>query len=92
MQNESCLFGSWFACAQTVIFSAKPCLKNAEETSIVLWITARELRISTSRNPNQNRAAFRQIFSANKSAPANWKTGFYANPDLNKQEVGLIFA
>jgi hypothetical protein len=27
----SCLFGSWFACAQTVIFSAEPCSKNAGE-------------------------------------------------------------
>jgi hypothetical protein len=33
-----------------------------------------------------------QIFSSNKSAPAKRKTGFYANRDLNKQKVGLIFA
>jgi hypothetical protein len=33
-----------------------------------------------------------QIFSSNKSVPANRKTGFYANRDPNKQEVGLIFA
>jgi hypothetical protein len=40
----------------------------------------------------QNRAALWRIFSSNKSVPANWKTGFYANSDPNKQEVGLIFA
>jgi hypothetical protein len=31
-------------------------------------------------------------FFINKSAPANRKTGFSANRDRNKQEVGLIFA
>ncbi len=46
----------------------------------------------TSRNPNQNRAALWRIFSSNKSTPANWKTGFYANHDPNNQEVGFIFA
>ncbi len=51
-----------------------------------------ELRIPTSRNPNQNRAALWRIFSSNKSAPANRKTGFYANRDPNKQEVGFVFA
>jgi hypothetical protein len=43
-------------------------------------------------NPNQNRAALWRIFSSNKSAPANRKTGFYANREPNKQEIGLIFA
>ncbi len=43
-------------------------------------------------NPDQNRAAFWRIFSSNKSAPAKRKTGFYANHDPNKQEVGFIFA
>ncbi len=84
-------FLSWVACAQTAIFYAKPCSKNAGETSIVLWITACEQRIHTSRNPNQNWAAFWRIFSSNKSALANRKTGFNANRDPNK-EVGLIFA
>jgi hypothetical protein len=82
------LFGSMFACAQAAIFSAEPCSKNAGETSIVLWITAREKRIPISLNPNQNRSAFWWIFSLNKSAPANRKTGFYANHYPNKQEVG----
>jgi hypothetical protein len=90
MNPISCLFGSRFACAQTAIFSAEPSSKNAGETPVVLWITAREYRIPTSRNPNQNRAALRQIFSSNKSVPANRKTGFYANCDPNKQEVGFI--
>jgi hypothetical protein len=35
---------------------------------------------------------FWQIFSSDKSAPANnRKKGFYTNRDLNKQEVGFIF-
>jgi hypothetical protein len=42
MNPTSCLFESWFACAQTSIFSAEPRSKNAGETSIVLWIMARE--------------------------------------------------
>ncbi len=79
MNPISCLFGSWFACAQTAIFSAEPCSENAGETSVVLWITAYESRIPTSRNPNQNRAALWLIFSSSKSAPANRKTGFYEN-------------
>jgi hypothetical protein len=72
------------------MFSAEPCSKIAGETSIVLWITAREKRIPTSRNPN--RAALWLIFSSNKNVPANRKTGFYANRDPNKQEIGFIFA
>jgi hypothetical protein len=32
------------------------------------------------------------ILSSNESAPANRKTGFYADRDPNKQEVGFIFA
>jgi hypothetical protein len=81
MNPISYLFGSRFACAQTVIFSAKQCSKNEGETSIVL--------VPTSRNPNQNRVAFWRIFSSNKSAPANRKTGFYTNCDPNKQDRRL---
>jgi hypothetical protein len=81
MNPTSCLFGSRLACAQFAIFSAEPCSKNARETSIVLWITAREYIIPTFRNPNQNRAAFWQIFSSNISVPANRKTGFYEKQD-----------
>jgi hypothetical protein len=32
MNPTSCLFGSWFAFAQTAIFSAAPCSKNGEAT------------------------------------------------------------
>ncbi len=42
-------------------------------------------------NPNQNRGALWRIVSSNESAPANSKTGFYADRDPNKQEVGVIF-
>jgi hypothetical protein len=34
MNQISPLFGSWFACAQTVIFSAEPCSKNAERQEL----------------------------------------------------------
>jgi hypothetical protein len=34
------LFGSQFACAQTTIFFAEPCSKNAGDTSIVFWVAA----------------------------------------------------
>jgi hypothetical protein len=62
------------------------------EKSIVLWIVAPKYKIPSFRNPNQNRAALWQVFSSNESAPANRKTGFYANREPNKQEVGFIFA
>ncbi len=39
----------------------------------------------------ENWAALWRIFSSNKSAQANRKTGCYANCDQNKQEVGFIF-
>ena len=95
MQNwiqSSCLFGSRFACAQAAIFFAKPYSINAGEASIVLWIAACRLKISSFRNPNQNRAALWRIFSSNGSAPANRKTAFYANREPNKQEIGFNFA
>jgi hypothetical protein len=46
----------------------------------------------TFRNANQYRAALWRIFSSYKCVPANKKTGFYANRDPDKQEVGFIFA
>jgi hypothetical protein len=49
-------------------------------------------KISSFRNPNQNRAALWQIFSSNESAPNNRKTAFYANREPNKQEIGFNFA
>jgi hypothetical protein len=33
-----------------------------------------------------------RIYSSNESAPTKSKTGFYADRDPNKQEVGVIFA
>jgi hypothetical protein len=90
MNPTSYLFGSRLACAQTAIFSAKPHSKNAGETSIVFWITAHEKRIPTSCNPNQMEQHFGGFFHASPSASR--KTGFYANRDLNRQEVRFIFA
>ncbi len=42
MNPSSCLFGSRFVWAQTAIFPAEPCSKNAGKSTIILWITARE--------------------------------------------------
>jgi hypothetical protein len=35
---------------------------------------------------------FGGFFSSNKSMPVNRKTGFFANRDPNKQEVGFLFS
>jgi hypothetical protein len=82
MNPTSYLFESRFACTQTGIFSAEPCSKNAEETSIVLWITARVKNYNIP--PSKPKS--------NISAPAKENTGFYANCEPNKQEVGFVFA
>jgi hypothetical protein len=58
----SCLFVSRFACAQTAIFFAEPCSKNAGETSIVLWIMAREKIVPTSRNQTKIEQHFGGFF------------------------------
>jgi hypothetical protein len=44
----------------------------------------------TSRNPNQNSATLWQIFSSNKSASANRKTGFYMYKPWSEQAGGWI--
>jgi hypothetical protein len=82
------LFGSRFAYAQTAIFFAEPCSKNAGETSIDLWVAdcIHHSAIQT------KRGAIWLIFSSKESAPANSKTGFYADRDPIKQEVEVIFA
>jgi hypothetical protein len=54
-----------------------------------LWLVTKEFQHHAIQT---KRAALWQIFSSNKSAPANRKTGFYANRDPNKQEVGFVFA
>jgi hypothetical protein len=87
MNAASCLFGSRFACAHAAIFYAELCSKNAGETSIVLWITAREYRIPTFRNPNKKKQHFGGFFH---SAPANRNSGFYANHVLNSRRLDSI--
>ncbi len=52
-------------------FCTEPCTKNAGESLIFLWITAREQKVCikpTTCNPNQNRAAPWRIFLTNLSA------------------------
>ncbi len=63
-----------------------------QERQQLFWDYGSWAKNSNTRNPNQNRVALWLIFSSYKSAPANRKTGFYANRDPNKQEVGFIFA
>jgi hypothetical protein len=62
-------------------------LKNTGETSIVLWITARD-----SRNQNQKKAALWRIFHQIKVRQPIGRQDFIANRDPNMQEVGFIFA
>ncbi len=74
-----CMCSSRDLFRQTVIFFAKPYSINAGVTSIVLWVAAWEWRTSSFCNRNQKRAWLWWIFSSSNSAPANGKTGFYAN-------------
>ena len=71
MQNwtqSSCLFGSRFACAQVVIFFAKPNSINAGEASIVFWVAA---CIHHSAIHTTIERHFGGFFLSNNSAPAN---------------------
>jgi hypothetical protein len=91
---SSLLFGARVVCAQTEIFSTKPVSKIAGSQQLFFGLRlVRRIfeEILTSRNLNQNSATLWQIFSSNKSAPANRKKGFYTSRDPNKKEVGLIF-
>jgi hypothetical protein len=63
------LFGSWFGCAQSVIFSAEPCSKNAGETSIVLWITARDKEFQHPAIQTKIEQHFSGFFHQMKCAP-----------------------
>jgi hypothetical protein len=95
MNPTSCLFGSRFACAQTVIFSTEPRSKNTERHQLLivygLRLVGKEFQhLAIQTKIEQDFGRFFQ--NKNKSAPANRKTGLYANRDLNKQEVGFIFA
>ncbi len=68
------------------------CVASGSKGLGFFWLPPEPETAPTSRNPNQNRAAHGRIFSSNKSAPASRQTGFYANRDPKKQEVGFIFA
>jgi hypothetical protein len=85
----SYLFGSRFACLKPRSFPPNCAPKMQERQQLFLdhssWV-----KNSNIQNPNQNRATLWRIFSSKKSAPANRKTGFYANRDQNKQKVGFI--
>jgi hypothetical protein len=62
------------------------------ETSIVLWITACELRIPTSQNPNQNTADFGGFFHKIKVSQPKGRQDSMQTVIPNKQEVGFILA
>jgi hypothetical protein len=55
-------------------------MRKSQQLSLGLRLVRRIFEESqTYRNPNQNRASLWQIFSSNKSAPANRKKGFCTN-------------
>jgi hypothetical protein len=60
------------------------------ESSLVfgLWLVRKEFQ----HPPIQTKIDQHLGRFLHQSAPANRKTGFYANRDPNKQEVGFIFA
>jgi hypothetical protein len=67
--QSSCLFGSWVACAQAAILIVKPYSINAEcgrDINCSLDFGS-QVKNSSFRNPNQNRAALWRIFSVQGS-------------------------
>ncbi len=74
MNPTSYLFGSRFACAQTAIFSAQPCSKNAGETSILQRIFSiikratdkRKTRFYTNHDPNKHEVGYIFAWSGSK--------------------------
>jgi hypothetical protein len=51
-----------------------------------LWLLSKEFQHPP--HSNQNRAALWWIYSSHKSAPANRKTGFFANRDPGSEQAG----
>ncbi len=93
-KNESNLLFFWIMvcmCSNRDLFRLTMLLKCGRDINYSLhyssWVKSSKITQSKT-----NRAALWQIFSSNKSVPANRKTWFYANCDPNKQEVGFIFA
>ncbi len=85
------LFGSWFLCAQTTIFSQK--CERVNNCFFGLRLVSRIFE--EFQHPATQTKIVLQHFGGFfiqycKSAPANWKKGFYTNRDPNKQEVGFI--
>jgi hypothetical protein len=72
-----------------VIFFTEPCSKIGERHQLFFGLRLVSKEFQHPAIQTKKEQHFWQIFSSNKSAPANEKTGFYANSDLNKQEVGF---
>jgi hypothetical protein len=70
----------------------QPGSKNAGGTSMIFGLRLVSKQFQHPAIQIKTEQHILRIFSSNKSAPANGKTGFYANRDPNKQEVGFIFA
>ena len=62
-----------------------PKMRERHQLAFGLRLESEELHHSAIRTK-------KELFSSSNSAPANRKTGFYANREPNKQEVGFIFA
>jgi hypothetical protein len=91
MNPTSCFLDHGLHVLKLRFFFAKPSPKCERDINFSLdynlWVKNSDIPQS-----KQNRVAFWRIFSSNKSVPANKKTGFNANRDPNKQEVGFILA
>jgi hypothetical protein len=65
-------------------------MRERHQLSFGLRLESEELHHSAIQTKKE--LDFSGFFSSSNSAPANRKTGFYANREPNKQEVGFIFA
>jgi hypothetical protein len=90
MNPTSCLFRSLFACAQTQSFLSNRAPKMWERHQLFcgLQLMSKEFQHLAIQTKIEHH--FGRIFSSNKSAPANRKTGFYANHACSEQAGGWI--
>jgi hypothetical protein len=90
MNPTSYLFGSWFVLKpQSFPPKCAPKMRERHQLFFGLRLVSKEFHPAIQTKIEQHFGGF---FLSNKSVPANIKTGFYANRDPNKQEIGFIYA
>jgi hypothetical protein len=67
-----------------------PKMQERHQLFFELWLVSKEFQHPAIQTKIEQQ--YGGFFISKKSAPANRKTGFYANRDSNKQEVGFTFA